>query len=139
MTAPPALFKDMRFILMTLALVASLLSSGQSVLESHIIDMDTTEVYTMKVRNLDNMELLQEYKLLSDVSKVYLYGGDYRVTYWCNDTIPLHVEYFHISSNDYAILQKFILRLPKPLKDVNFKEFNLATPEDIPQDIYMEF
>lgn len=124
---------------MILALMGSILSSSQSVLESHIIDMDTTEVYTMKVRNLDSMELLQEYRLLSDVSKIYLYGGDYRVTYWCNDTIPLHVEYFHISSNDYAIVQKFILRLPKPLKDVDFKKFNLATPEDIPQDIYMDF
>lgn len=102
--------------------------------------MDTSEVYTIKVRNLNSMAIVQEYRILDETSRVTLYGGDYRVTYWCNDTIALHAEYIHVSRNDQGVMQKFILRVPKPLVEVDLKEFKFIEPEDWNRkESYMEF
>lgn len=114
-------------------------SFGQSVLETTIVDMDTSDVYTMKIRNLDSFQIVQEYKLVKDVSRITLYGGDYRVTYYRNDELMPHVEHIHVSGNDYGVIQKFIFVDPPLLMDVDFNDFKLITPEDLPQDTYMEF
>lgn len=129
----------MRVIALVVLMLWGFFAVGQSVLESHIIGMDSSEVYTMKIRNLDNLQIVQQYKLVNEVSRVTLYGGDYRITYYCNDEVMPHVEHVHISGNDIGVIQKFIFRDPPMLKDVDFGQFKLLTPEDFPQDPYMEF
>lgn len=88
------------------------------------------------IRNLDNFEKVDEYRF-TEVSKIVMRGGDYRVTYWADSTF-VHGEFIHFSANDHGVVQKFILRTPEPLVNVDLKQFRLMTPEDF-EDLYMEF
>lgn len=127
---------SMKVVLFLLALMLSPFASAQGTLESHIIGGDTSETYMILIRDLEHFETVQEY-FFTDVSRITMRGGDYRVTYWADSTF-VHGEYIHFSGNDNGIVQKFILRVPQPLVGVDLKQFRLMTPEDF-EDLYMEF
>jgi len=126
----------MKVVIFLLSLLLSPFAAAQGTLESHFIGGRPGDHCLLLIRNLDNFERVDEFSF-TDVSRVVMQGGDYRVTYWVDSTF-VHGEYVHFSGNDHGVIQKFILRVPEPLVNVEFTRFKLMTPEDF-EDLYMEF
>jgi len=126
----------MKNLIAFLSLYLSVPAFSQGVLESRIVGGSPTEECTMFVRSIDSFDHVEVYPFFV-MSRIAMDAGDYQIMYWI-DTVYLHGEFMHFSGNNRGVLQKFILRHPKPLWSVGFDEFELLTPEDF-QDIFMEF
>jgi hypothetical protein len=120
-----------RNLLTIIALALSLVTSGQGLLRSKIIQGDSAKKCTLIVRDIDNWD-----KPVSHVFRVsittYLLPGDYLIHYWM-DTVWLHGEWIHISRK-YTIMEKVVFEKRLPLGS-----FTFIKPKKVGIEKYLEY
>jgi hypothetical protein len=120
-----------RKLLTIIALALSLVTSGQGLLRSKIIQGDSAKKCTLIVRDIDNWD-----KPVSHVFRVstttYLLPGDYLIHYWM-DTVWMHGEWIHVSRK-YTILEKVIFEKRLPLGSITF-----IRPKKVGIQKYLEY
>ncbi|HNR54567.1 MAG TPA: hypothetical protein PKJ19_05320 [Flavobacteriales bacterium] len=103
--------------LAAIAVLLPILSFGQGLLKSYIMQEDTTRVCTLTVRSYENWDNPVDHTF-KVATATYLLPGDYLVRYYL-DTTWLHAEWIHITTK-WMVMEKTIFPEPIPLHKAVF-------------------